>query len=71
LAKPWEDVDAEPQVAYDHAMLNTPETKVTTLANGFRVVTEQTPHQTAAVAVHVDAGSRFENAKNNGSAFVF
>jgi processing peptidase subunit beta len=56
------------QVAYDQALLNTPETKITTLANGFRVVTEQTPHQTATVAVHVDAGSRFENAQNNGTA---
>lgn len=56
------------QAAYDQSLVNTAETKITTLANGFRVVTEQTPHQTACVAVHVDAGSRFENSHNNGTA---
>jgi len=45
-----------------------PEAQVTTLANGFRVVTESSPHQTATVAVHIDAGSRFETADNNGTA---
>lgn len=44
------------------------ETRMTTLSNGLRVVTEQTPHQTATVGVHVDAGSRFETAQNNGTA---
>lgn len=31
------------QAAYDQALANTPETKITTLSNGFRVVTEQVP----------------------------
>lgn len=59
---------AQAAQAYDQALLNTAETKITTLANGFRVVTEQTPHETATVAVHVDAGSRFETDSNNGTA---
>jgi len=48
--------------------LNVPETKVTTLANGLRVATEDSGIPTATVGVWIDAGSRFENAKNNGVA---
>ena len=46
-----------------------PETKITTLPNGFRIATESNPNnQTATVGVWIDAGSRFETAENNGVA---
>eukprot|EP00730_Choanoeca_flexa_P000609 TRINITY_DN10267_c0_g1_i2.p1 TRINITY_DN10267_c0_g1~~TRINITY_DN10267_c0_g1_i2.p1 ORF type:complete len:491 (+),score=134.11 TRINITY_DN10267_c0_g1_i2:51-1523(+) len=66
--RPAQRAYSQAALAYDQALANTAETKITTLANGLRVVTEQTPHETATVAVHVDAGSRFENADNNGTA---
>jgi predicted Zn-dependent peptidase len=47
-------------------------TLVTTLANGFRVVTTTMPMvETIAIGLHVDAGSRFETAANNGVAHLF
>lgn len=47
----------------------TPQTEVTTLSNGLTVATESHPTaQTATVGVWIDAGSRAENAKNNGTA---
>uniref|UniRef100_A0A8R1I0B5 Mitochondrial-processing peptidase subunit beta n=1 Tax=Caenorhabditis japonica TaxID=281687 RepID=A0A8R1I0B5_CAEJA len=45
-----------------------PETVVTTLPNGFRVATENTGGSTATIGVFIDAGSRYENEKNNGTA---
>lgn len=54
--------------AYKEAVSAAPEAQVTTLANGFRVATEQTAHKTATVGVYIDAGSRFETAGNNGTA---
>ncbi|KAL1489442.1 hypothetical protein ABEB36_014336 [Hypothenemus hampei] len=48
--------------------LNVPPTKVTTLNNGIRVATEDWGSQTATVGIWIDAGSRYENAKNNGVA---
>lgn len=45
-----------------------PPTRVTTLENGLRVATETTSGETATVGVFLDSGSRFENAKNNGTA---
>eukprot|EP00056_Hartaetosiga_gracilis_P014152 m.239858 g.239858 ORF g.239858 m.239858 type:complete len:456 (-) comp14141_c0_seq1:78-1445(-) len=45
-----------------------PQTQITTLSNGMRVVTETSPLQTATIGVHVDAGSRFESEKTNGIA---
>lgn len=54
----------------DHTMvLATPETRVTTLANGLRVATESNMSaETATVGVWIDAGSRFESAETNGTA---
>lgn len=44
-------------------------TKITTLDNGLTVATETNPtSQTATVGVWIDAGSRAENARNNGVA---
>ncbi|BFZ64055.1 Mitochondrial-processing peptidase subunit beta [Saitoella coloradoensis] len=54
---------------YASAPSFTPKTKTTTLPNGFTVATESSPYaQTATVGVWIDAGSRAENSKNNGTA---
>ncbi|XP_017778905.1 PREDICTED: mitochondrial-processing peptidase subunit beta [Nicrophorus vespilloides] len=52
----------------NETLLNVPPTKVTTLNNGIRVATEDWGSQTATVGIWIDAGSRYENAKNNGVA---
>ncbi|KAJ8958413.1 hypothetical protein NQ318_002195 [Aromia moschata] len=49
-------------------LLNVPPTKVTTLNSGIRVATEDWGSQTATVGIWIDAGSRYENSKNNGVA---
>eukprot|EP01092_Planopodium_desertum_P000223 TRINITY_DN1029_c0_g1_i3.p2 TRINITY_DN1029_c0_g1~~TRINITY_DN1029_c0_g1_i3.p2 ORF type:complete len:169 (-),score=29.41 TRINITY_DN1029_c0_g1_i3:604-1038(-) len=49
-------------------LVNTPETKVTPLANGIRVATEEGYGETATIGVWVNTGSRYENEKNNGVA---
>merc|ERR1719379_2915427 len=61
-------LSAQASEAYRNALLTVPETKVTTLANGLRVASEQTAHKTATVGLYIDAGSRFETAENNGTA---
>jgi len=43
-------------------------TKVTTLPNGFRVATQETNDESATVGVWIDAGSAYENERNNGVA---
>jgi len=53
---------------YPQSLLNVPETKVTTLKNGFRVASENTQLETATVGIWIDAGSRFETEANNGVA---
>uniref|UniRef100_A0A061QZV8 Insulinase (Peptidase family m16) protein isoform 1 n=1 Tax=Tetraselmis sp. GSL018 TaxID=582737 RepID=A0A061QZV8_9CHLO len=60
----------EPQTLTHEAALGyIPPTKVTTLANGFRVGTEATPHaNTATVGLWINAGTRYETAENNGAA---
>jgi len=49
-------------------LLNVPPTTVTTLDNGLRVATEDSGSPTATVGLWIDAGSRYENEKNNGVA---
>lgn len=58
-----------PTVA-DHAeVLAAPLTRVTTLPNGLRVATESNLSlKTATVGVWIDAGSRFETDRTNGTA---
>lgn len=47
----------------------SPITETTTLSNGLTVATESNPHaQTATVGVWIDAGSRAETDKTNGTA---
>lgn len=54
---------AAPQV-----VLNVPETQVTCLENGLRVASENSGLSTCTVGLWIDAGSRYENEKNNGTA---
>ncbi|MEQ2281089.1 hypothetical protein AMECASPLE_026771, partial [Ameca splendens] len=51
-----------------HVTLNVPETKVTTLENGLRVASEDSGLTTCTVGLWIDAGSRYENERNNGTA---
>ncbi|TPX51634.1 hypothetical protein SeMB42_g00115 [Synchytrium endobioticum] len=54
---------------YPESLRNVPETKVTKLSNGFTIATESNPnYQTATVGVWIDAGSRSETEKTNGTA---
>ena len=49
-------------------MGNIPATQVTVLDNGIRVASVENSDPTATVGVWINAGSRYENAKNNGVA---
>lgn len=49
-------------------VLKVPPTTITTRPSGFRVASEDGFGQTATVGVWIDAGSAFENARNNGTA---
>nr|KAF6338373.1 peptidase, mitochondrial processing subunit beta [Pipistrellus kuhlii] len=49
-------------------VLNVPETRVTHLPNGLRVASEDSGLATCTVGLWIDAGSRYENEKNNGTA---
>ncbi|TPX50708.1 hypothetical protein SeLEV6574_g00730 [Synchytrium endobioticum] len=54
---------------YPESLRNVPETEVTKLSNGFMITTESNPnYQTATVGVWIDAGSRSETDKTNGTA---
>jgi len=52
----------------DQVLLNVPETQVSKLDNGLRIASEDSGIPTCTVGLWIDAGSRFENAKNNGAA---
>ncbi|XP_009081575.1 PREDICTED: cytochrome b-c1 complex subunit 1, mitochondrial-like, partial [Acanthisitta chloris] len=54
---------------YAQTLHNIPETNVTTLENGLRVASEESSQPTCTVGVWIGAGSRHENAKNNGAGF--
>eukprot|EP00128_Syssomonas_multiformis_P003570 Colp12_sorted_trinity150504_noHs@13431 len=47
---------------------NAPVTEVSKTKNGVRVASETAHGETATVGVWIDAGSRYETAKNNGAA---
>jgi len=49
-------------------VLNVPPTRLTTLANGMRVATEDSGAPTATVGLWIDTGSRYETEANNGVA---
>lgn len=54
--------------SYQELLNSVPETRVTTLRNGLRVATEDYGLPTATVGIWIDAGSRFETEKTNGTA---
>ncbi|KAL9838817.1 LOW QUALITY PROTEIN: cytochrome b-c1 complex subunit 1, mitochondrial [Geothlypis trichas] len=54
---------------YAQTLQNMPETQVTTLENGLRVASEESNHPTCTVGVWIEAGSRYEDSKTNGTAF--
>ncbi|KAB1276034.1 Mitochondrial-processing peptidase subunit beta [Camelus dromedarius] len=54
--------------AATQVVLNVPETRVTRLENGLRVASEDSGLSTCTVGLWIDAGSRYENEKNNGTA---
>ncbi|KAJ6666338.1 hypothetical protein lerEdw1_000611 [Lerista edwardsae] len=56
-------INVAPQI-----VLNVPETKVSSLENGLRVASEDSGLSTCTVGLWIDAGSRYENEKNNGTA---
>ena len=56
------------KVNFKQTLANVPETRVTELDNGLRVVTEDSGLKTATVGLWIDAGSRYESPKNNGVA---
>lgn len=58
----------QPKYAFPDFLRKAAPTKVTTLENGFRVVSEPRIGSTAAVGVFIKAGSRQENKYNNGVA---
>lgn len=53
---------------YPAYVTKAPATEVSTTSNGVRVASETIPGETATVGVWIDAGSRYENSKNNGTA---
>lgn len=54
--------------SYEQLINTMPETRVTTLSNGLRVATEDYGLPTCTVGIWIDAGSRFETEKTNGTA---
>lgn len=48
--------------------MNVPPTELSTINNGVRVATENSGASTATLGLWIDAGSRYENTKNNGVA---
>ncbi|KAG8193465.1 hypothetical protein JTE90_023717 [Oedothorax gibbosus] len=56
------------RASYAQTLLNIPETKVTTLENGFKVASEYSDSGPATIGLWIDAGSRYETPANNGVA---
>ncbi|PNF21225.1 Mitochondrial-processing peptidase subunit beta [Cryptotermes secundus] len=61
----WQSTAAE---AYKHKLINVPPTLVTVLKSGLRVASEDSGAATATVGIWIDAGSRYEDDRNNGVA---
>lgn len=64
----WLPRSASSSPSYEQRLNNLPETRVTTLSNGLRVATEDYGLPTCTVGMWIDAGSRFETEKTNGTA---
>lgn len=59
---------ADASAEFKAALLNVPATNVSSIGNGLRVATENNGAATATVGLWIDAGSRYENDRNNGVA---
>uniref|UniRef100_A0A2M4A2Z6 Putative mitochondrial-processing peptidase subunit beta n=1 Tax=Anopheles triannulatus TaxID=58253 RepID=A0A2M4A2Z6_9DIPT len=57
--------------AFRSALSNESATEVTTLDSGLRVASETLPTQLATVGLWINAGSRYEDKHNNGTANFF
>ncbi|KRY43383.1 Mitochondrial-processing peptidase subunit beta [Trichinella spiralis] len=64
----WTQTRRQASLSYKECLLNVPETKVSTLSNGFRVASENSGLPTCTIGVWIDAGSRYETERNNGVA---
>lgn len=53
---------------FSTAAVTYPDTTISTLKNGLRVASEGIDADTATIGMYIDAGSRFETTKNNGTA---
>jgi hypothetical protein len=61
----WQSTAA---AAYKQKLINVPATQVTVLESGLRVASEDSGAPTATVGIWIDAGSRYEDDRNNGVA---
>jgi len=61
----WQSTAAE---AYKQKLINVPATQMTVLESGLRVASEDSGAPTATVGIWIDAGSRYEDDRNNGVA---
>ncbi|KAI8080851.1 Metalloenzyme, LuxS/M16 peptidase-like protein [Gilbertella persicaria] len=59
-----------PTLVQEYSKASTGLCKVTTLPNGIRVASENTPGHFSAVGVYVDAGSRYETAATRGVSHI-
>ncbi|KAI8983874.1 Metalloenzyme, LuxS/M16 peptidase-like protein [Pilobolus umbonatus] len=59
-----------PTLVQEYSKASTGLSKVTTLPNGIRVASENTPGHFSAVGVYVDAGSRYETDKTRGISHI-
>ncbi|KAG1146637.1 hypothetical protein G6F37_003861 [Rhizopus arrhizus] len=63
-------VNGFPTIVQEYSKASTGLCKITTLPNGIRVTSENTPGHFSAVGVYVDAGSRYETAKVRGVSHI-
>lgn len=68
LVRPRHLHSLNPSIQSYNDALNVPDTKIDTLPNGIRVVTENSGIPTCTIGLWIDAGSRFETTQNNGVA---
>ena len=59
-----------PTITQEYSKASTGLCKITTLPNGIRVASENTPGHFSAVGVYVDAGSRYETANTRGVSHI-
>ncbi|KAI7898889.1 Metalloenzyme, LuxS/M16 peptidase-like protein [Cokeromyces recurvatus] len=63
-------VNGFPTIIQEYSKASTGLSKVTTLPNGIRVASENTPGHFSAVGVYVDSGSRYETAATRGMSHI-